>query len=66
METERTNYTNDLSKLSSIQYLQCSCITVGKHTPCKLSFLYTSYIRYGVRAAPKLGKHASLFSYHNE
>ena len=38
--------------------------TVGKHTPCGLSFVYTSYIRYGVRAGPKFGKHASLFSYY--
>ena len=37
--------------------------TVGKHTPRKLSFVYTSYIRYGVRAVPKFGKHASLFAY---
>ena len=41
-------------------------ITVGKHTPCKLSFVYTSYIRYGVRAVSKFGKHASLFSYHKD
>ena len=27
-------------------------VTVGKHTPCKLSFVYTSYIRYCVRAVP--------------
>ena len=40
--------------------------TVGKHTPCKLSFVYTSYIRYGVRAAPKFGKRASLFLYHED
>ena len=38
-------------------------LTVGKHTPCGLSFVYTSYIRYGVRAVQKFGKHASLFSY---
>ena len=38
--------------------------TVGKHTPCGLSFVYTSYIRYGVRAVPKFGKHALLCSYH--
>ena len=38
--------------------------TVGKHTPCKLSFVYTSYIKYGVRAAPKFGNQASLFSHH--
>ena len=36
-------------------------LTVGKHTPCKLSFVYTSYI--SVRAAPKFGKHASIFLY---
>ena len=46
--------------------IEVTFYTVGKHTPCKLSFVYTSYIRYGVRAAPKFGKHASLFSYHNE
>ena len=23
--------------------------TVGRHTPCGLSFMYTSFIRYGVR-----------------
>ena len=27
------------------------------------SFVYTSYIRYGVRAAPKFGKHVALFSF---
>ena len=36
--------------------------SVGKQSPCLLSFVYTSYIRYGVRAARKFGKHASLFS----
>ena len=41
-------------------------ITVEKHTPCKLTFVYTSYIRYGIRAAPKFGKHASLYSYHKK
>ena len=40
--------------------------TVGKHTLCKLSFVYTSYIRYGVRAVSKFEKHASLFSYHKD
>ena len=40
--------------------------TVGNHTPCKLSFVCMSYIRYGVGAAPKFGKHESLFSYHKE
>ena len=40
--------------------------SVGKQSPCLLSFVYTSYIRYGVRDAPKFGKHASLFSYHKE
>ena len=39
-------------------------LTVGKHTPCKLSFVYMSYIRYGVRAISNFGKHASLFLYH--
>ena len=45
---------------------QSTLNTVGKHTSCKLSFVYTSYmyIRYGVRAVPKFGKHASIFSYH--
>ena len=38
--------------------------TVGKYTPCKLSFVYMSYTKYGVRAAPKFGNHASLFSHH--
>ena len=28
--------------------------------------LYTSYIRYNDRAAPKFGKHTLLFSYHKE
>ena len=41
-------------------------ITVGKHTPCLLSFVYTSYIRYGVQAVPNFGKHASLYSYHKD
>ena len=40
--------------------------TVGKHTACKLSFVYTSYIIYGVRAAPMFRKHESLFSCHKE
>ena len=40
--------------------------SVGKQSPCMLSFVYTSYIRYGVRAAPMFGKHALLFSYHKE
>ena len=44
--------------------LYLTYITVQKDTLCKLSFVYTSYIRYGVRAVPKFGKHASLFSYH--
>ena len=47
-------------------YVEPPWVTVGKHTPCKLSFVYTSYIRYGVRAAPKFGKHALPFSYHNK
>ena len=34
-----------------------------EHTPCKLSFVYTPYIRYGVS---KFGKHESLFSYHKD
>ena len=46
--------------------LQSQDITVGKQTPCKLSFVYTSSIRHGVRAAPKFGKQASLFSYHKD
>ena len=41
-------------------------ISVGKQSPCLLSFVYTSYNRYGIRAAPKFGKHPSLFSYHNK
>ena len=46
-------------------YVRRGCLfTVGKHTPCGLSFVYTSYIRYGVRVVPKFGKHALLFSYH--
>ena len=40
--------------------------TVRKHTPCKLSFVYTSYIRYGVLAVSKFGKHTSLFSLHKD
>ena len=28
--------------------------------------LYVMYIRYCVRAAPKFGKHPSLFSFHKE
>ena len=43
-----------------------SNISVGKQSPCLLSFVYASYIRYGVRAAPKFGKYASLFSFHKE
>ena len=31
-----------------------------------LSFVYTSYIRFGARAAPEFGKQASLFSYHKK
>ena len=37
--------------------------SVRKQSPCLLSFEYTSYIRYGVRAAPKFGNHVSLFLY---
>ena len=40
--------------------------TVRKHTPCLLSFVYTSYVRYDVRAVPNFGKHASLFTYHKD
>ena len=29
--------------------------TVEKDTPCKVTFVYTSYIRYGIRAASKFG-----------
>ena len=47
-------------------FLLCSFYSLSGNTPCKLSFLYTSYIRYGVRAALKFGKHASLFSYHKD
>ena len=25
--------------------------TVGKHIPCRISIVYTSYIRYGIRGA---------------
>ena len=32
-----------------------SSSSVGKQSPCLLSFVYTSYIRYGVRPAPKFG-----------
>ena len=31
-----------------------------------LSFVFTSYIRHGVRAALKFGKRASLFLYHKD
>ena len=50
----------------TLVFLTYFIITVGKHTPCLLSFVYTSYIRYGVRAVPKFGKHALLFSYHKD
>ena len=36
---------------ASLHNLIDSDITVGKHTPCNLSFVYMSYIRYGVGAA---------------
>ena len=36
---------------ASLNNLIDSDITVGKHTPCKLSFVYMSYVRYGVGAA---------------
>ena len=39
---------------------------VGKQSPCLLSFVYTSYIRYGVRATPKFGNHASLLLYYKD
>ena len=51
-------------KIVSMHDFSSIRITVGKHTPCGLSFVYTSYIRYAVRAVPKFGKHALLFSYH--
>ena len=35
-------------------------------SPCKTSFVYTSNIKYGVRAAPIFGIHASLSSYHKD
>ena len=41
-------------------------VSVGKQSPCLLLFVYTSYIRYGVRAVPKFGNHASLFLYYND
>ena len=42
-----------------IRYIILKCVglysnTVGKHTKCKLSFVYTLYIRCSVRAALKL------------
>lgn len=37
--------------------------SVRKQSLCLLSFLYTSYIRHGRRAALKFGKYALLFSY---
>ena len=40
-----------------------STLTVGKHT---LSFVFTSYIWYSVRAVSKFGKYTSLFSYHKD
>ena len=61
---------NSINKQTPIIYDVCSMFcriyTVGKHTPSKLSFVYTSYIRFGVQAAPKFGKHTSLFSYHKD
>ena len=40
--------------------------SVGKQSPCLLSFVYMSYIKYGARAAPKFGNHASLFLYYKD
>ena len=40
--------------------LQTYDITVGKQTPCKLSFVYTSSIRHGVRAAKKFGNFGQI------
>ena len=32
-----------------------TCITVGKQTPCKLSFVYTSQIKLTARTEPNFG-----------
>ena len=45
-------------------HLKIVNFTVSKHIPCGLSIEYTSYIRYGGRGAPKLGKHVQIFLYH--
>ena len=49
-----------------LTFVSWTNFSVGKQSLCLLSFVYTSYIRYGVRAAPKFGKHASLFSHHKD
>ena len=65
-----TRVSNDWCIIILLQFL-LSCyldpfISVEKQSPCLLSFVYTSYIRYGVRAAPKFGNHASLFLYYKD
>ena len=35
--------------------------TVGKQTPCKLSFVYTSQVNLIVRTEPKFGKYLMPF-----
>ena len=35
--------------------------TLGKQTPCKLSFVYTSQVNLTVRAEPKFGKYLMPF-----
>ena len=37
--------------------------SVGKQSPCMLSFVYTSYDRAGVRTVFNFGNRALLFSY---
>ena len=59
-------YSHNQSLLKTFSQKIAYCSLSGKHTPCKLSFVYKSYIRYGIRAVPKFGKQASLFSYHKD
>ena len=61
----RTNFsrTNIKSRENSLvcTVLYANKNTVGKQTPCKLSFVYTSQVNLTVRTEPKFGKYLMPF-----
>ena len=52
-----------LNKGFKHQKTKQSFFTVGKQSPCTLSFVYTSYVRARVRTIHNFGNRALLFSY---